>query len=419
MKASQKIWFFIFVLIVPLLIRAQEISPRETASRINYEQENIRSVLVRVLKQGTFVNDLAADDFEVLENGQPCEIEAVYLIDGFNLNRLTEKKRFSLSLNKNYFVVVQANEYDRKFGEAVDLLVNKYFQPGDTLTLITPLKVYRFRPEILTSRPRNMISKELQNMLRSDIIQGNREYNNLLKDLRRITRAMVSYGGERAGVEYEVESDLDATTEGFSMEFLLPRYKETLEKLDRLRLVDQRRFLEFSGSLKQTPGQNVVIFYYQREFRPELSPRLINQMMSIYQDYPHILSMLMELFQFYKREVKLDKEVISRALADSAAVFNFIYLDKKPDKISGVVMNEQSEDVYEALKQAAEYTGGISDNTSNAVEALKTSMENIAQYYLIFYATEPGPLETGFREIKVRLKNKPDFQVRHRRGYYQ
>lgn len=141
-------------------------------------------------------------------------------------------------------------------------------------------------------------------------------------------------------------------------------------------------------------------------------------MMSSYQDYPHIINNLMELFQFYRREASLDKETISQALSDSGALFNFVYLDKKPVRISGVVMNEQSEDVFEALTEAARATGGISDNTSNPVEGLRKSAENASGYYLIFYSSERQPGQSGFRQVQVLLKSGRDYQVRHRRGYF-
>jgi len=126
----------------------------------------------------------------------------------------------------------------------------------------------------------------------------------------------------------------------------------------------------------------------------------------------------MELFQFYRRETSLDKEAISQALADSSAVFNFVYLDKKPVRISGVVMNEQSEDVYEALREAAKATGGIADNTYNPVEGLRKSAENISGYYLIYYRSESQPEQSGFRQVQVIVKNGRDYQVRHRQGYF-
>lgn len=403
--------FFFLITGISIFIYSQQ-------TPVNQETEYSVSLMVRVFKQHDFINNLTVDDFEILEDGFLRKIEAIYLVNKLQVDKIFEEKRYPINLNKNYFILVQASDYDKNLGAAIDHLITNYFLPGDTLTLITPIKIYRFHPEALSSRPKNQISQELQNIMRADIIQGSREYNNVLRDLKKITRAMVKFGGESAGIDPDVETESDITTEDFTIEYLLPRYKETLEKLDSLRLADQNRFLLFSRSLKKSPGNNVVVFFYQREFRPEISPRILNQMMSIYQDYPHIINMLMELFQFYRREAKLDKEIISQALADSGATFNFIYLNKKPERITGVVMNEQSEDIYEALSQAAQYTGGVADNTLNAIEGLKKSAENASLYYLIFYKTSISPENSGFREIKVKIKGNQNYQVKHKRGYF-
>ncbi|MGQ9801746.1 MAG: VWA domain-containing protein [Candidatus Saccharicenans sp.] len=375
-------------------------------------------VTVRVLQKNNFVRTLGPQDFEVAEDDQVRPIEAIYLVENNRQTRILEGQSRELNLNLNYFIIVQASDYDKKLGDAVNLLVSNYFQPGDTLTLITPLKIYRFNPETLLAKSKSQVSKELQNIMRSDIIQGSQEYNTALRDLKKITRSLATFGGESIGADPDVENEADSTTFNFGIEHILSRYQDTLVKLDGLRLVDQNKFMSFARSLKQTPGQKAVFFFYQREFRPELSPKVLNQMVSSYQDYPHIINTLMELFQFYRRESQLDKEEISRALADSGAVFNFIYLDKRPVRISGVVMNEQSEDVFEALNEAARATGGLSDSTFNPVDGLRKSAENLSSYYLIFYKTDRPAGQTGFRQIQVRIKERPDYQVRYRQGYF-
>lgn len=407
--------FFVLLLTVALAAISINLQAR---SRGQAGSDHYSSVAVRVLQKNSFIRNLGPQDFEVLEDGQARKIESIYLVENNKLTRLLEEKPHQVSLERNYFLIVQASEYDKRLGDAVSLLVNNYFQPGDTLTLITPLKIYRFNPETLKAKPKSQVSREIQNLMRADIIQGSREYNTVLRDLKKITRTLATFGGESVGADPDVENESDSTSSNFGIEFMLSRYQETLIKLDGLRLVDQNKFVSFAQSLKKTPGQKTVIFFYQREFRPELSSRVLNQMMSSYQDYPHIINSLMELFQFYRRETSLDKEAISQALADSGAVFNFVYLDKKPVRISGVVMNEQSEDVFEALTEAARATGGISDNTSNPVEGLRKSAENASGYYLIFYRSERQPEQSGFRQIQVNLKNGRDYQVRHRRGYF-
>ncbi|RFT15581.1 MAG: hypothetical protein OP8BY_0229 [Candidatus Saccharicenans subterraneus] len=407
--------FFVFILTAVL---ATILINFDVQAGVQAGSDHSYSVAVRVLQKNNFVRNLGPQDFEVLEDGQVRKIEAIYLVENNKLTRVLEEKPKAVSLNKNYFIIVQASEYDKRLGDAVSLLVNNYFQPGDTLTLITPLKIYRFNPETLRGKPRSQVSREIQNLMRADIIQGSREYNTVLRDLKKITRTLATFGGESVGADPDVENESDSTTSNFGIEYMLTRYQDTLIKLDGLRLVDQDKFLSFARSLKKTPGQKTVIFFYQREFRPELSSRVLNQMMSSYQDYPHIINSLMELFQFYRRETSLDKEAISQALADSGALFNFVYLDKKPVRISGVVMNEQSEDVFEALTEAARATGGISDNTSNPVEGLRKSAENASGYYLIFYRSEWQPEQSGFRQVQVNLKSGRDYQVRHRRGYF-
>lgn len=407
--------FFIFILTTILALSSINYYARPG---VQTSSEYFSSVAVRVLQKNNFIRNLGPQDFEVLEDGQARKIESIYLVENNKLTRILEEKPYEVSLNKNYFLIVQASDYDKRLGDAVSLLVNSYFQPGDTLTLITPLKIYRFNPETLSAKSKSQISRELQGIMRADIIQGSREYNNILRDLKKLTRSLASFGGESIGADPEVENELDSTSSSFGIEYLLTRYQDTLIKLDGLRLVDQNKFTSFAQSLKRTPGQKMVIFFYQREFRPELSSKVLNQMMSLYQDYPHILNTLMELFQFYRRQTGLNKETLSQALADSGAVFNFVYLDKKPARISGVVMNEQSEDIFEALSETARATGGIADNTFNPVEGTRKSIENTSAYYLIFYRSETSPGHSGFRKVQVIIKGRGDYQVRHRLGYF-
>ncbi len=403
--------FFIFILTAALAVILMNL---QTAAGLSRGEDYYSAVAVRVLQKNNLVRNLGPQDFEVLEGSRACRIESIFLVENNKLTRILGEKPREVSLHQNYFLIVQASDYDKKLGDAVSLLVNNYFQPGDTLTLITPLKLYRFNPETLRGKSKSQLNQEIQKIMRADIIQGSREYNTVLRDLKKITRTLATFGGESTGADPEVENESDSISSNFGIEYILSRYQDTLVKLDGLRLVDQNKFLSFARSLEKIPGQKTVIFFYQREFRPELSSKVLDLMMSSYQDYPHIINTLMELFQFYRRETSLDKETVSRALAESGAVFNFVYLDKKPVRISGVVMNEQSEDVFEALSEAARTTGGIADNTFNPVEGLRKSAENISSYYLLYYRSELQPELSGYRQIQVTVKNNRDYQVRYR-----
>ena len=82
----KKLYLFGCVFLLCLSLFPQEI--QEESFVVNIE------VPVRVFRGDSFVQDLSIDDFEVLENGIPQKIEAVYLINKRNVERSEEKKRF-------------------------------------------------------------------------------------------------------------------------------------------------------------------------------------------------------------------------------------------------------------------------------------------------------------------------------------
>lgn len=140
--ASRRLSIFILVAaLATISINLQVQAGVQTGS------DHYSSVAVRVLQKNNFVRNLGPQDFEVLEDGQVRKIESIYLVENNKLTRVLEEKPHPVSLNKNYFLIVQASEYDKKLGDAVSLLVNNYFQPGDTLTLITPLKSIASTPK--------------------------------------------------------------------------------------------------------------------------------------------------------------------------------------------------------------------------------------------------------------------------------
>lgn len=76
----------------------------------------------------------------------------------------------------------------------VDLLFQSLLLPGDTITLVTPMKPYSLAPDALARKSKAALSKEMQKILRKDIQQGGGDYRDTLRDLRRVVRAI---GGDR------------------------------------------------------------------------------------------------------------------------------------------------------------------------------------------------------------------------------
>jgi len=140
-------------------------------------------------------------------------------------------------------------------------------------------------------------------------------------------------------------------------------------------------------------------------------------LMAMYQDQPNILGDLMDLMQFYSRDPKWNINNIKQAFADSSIFFNFIYMHKEPENVSGIRMTEQSEDIFETFSQVAEATGGIIDSSQNPATSFKNGTKISESYYILYYSPEKYIKDGKYKSIEVKVKNK-DYKITHRQGYF-
>lgn len=368
-------------------------------------------VLVWVRDQGRFVDGLALDDFEIYEDGALQTPASLHLVREQSILREEVRQAVSPDLQRNFYLLFQTTDWNARLGEAVDHLFRSLLLPGDAMTLVTPMKPYGLTPDALARRPMAALSKEMQQILRRDIQQGGGDYRDTIRELRRVVRAI---GGDRHSPDTDMETDSGTT---FGLEMQLERYKEGLRKLENMRLLDQRRLIDFAESLRGRPGRNFVVFFYQREFRPEISASALNALMDRYQDSPNIRGDLQDLFQFYHRRTTLDEDLIRKAFADAAMTFSFIFMNKEAQYIQGATMKEQSEDVFELFSAVARATGGLPDTSQNPASSFRTAAEASRSYYLLTYVPINLERDGRFREIEVRVKGR-DIPVSCRAGYY-
>jgi VWFA-related protein len=392
-----------------LYVLSQETT--QSAQVVNVE------VPVRVLHGDQFIDNLTLQDFEIFENGIPQKIEALYLIKNGAIAKREESQSFQPKISRTFYLLFQMLEYDPKLEEALKYLFSSVLLPGDSMTVVTPMKPYNLSSRALAERPKQSLAEELQHLLRKDIQTGGGYYREMIKDLRRLVKSISRMGGAPNPTGAETDMEIDSTADAFSLEYLLPRYKSTLQKMEDERLIDEGKLINFAGNLKKMPGQKIVVLFYQREMRPEISQALLNQMMSLYQDSPNILSDLMDLFQFYKRDIKVNIERIRQAFADASLDFHFIFMDKEAQYLFGINFREQSEDVFNTFSEAAKASGGIVDNSSNPSSAFKKAMDSSNSYYLLYYAPANYVKDGRFKDIRVKTKDS-GFSVAHRSGYF-
>jgi len=367
-------------------------------------------VPVRVMDGDNFVENLTVEDFDVLENLVPQKIQALYLVKKADIQRQQGSQEFNPAVSRSFFLLFQLTEYNPKLTDLIDYLFRQVLLPADTMVIQTPMKSYSLSPQALARKPKEELAEEMNSLLKKDIKTGNTEYNSLLNDLKRIVRNISG-----TSMRGDIESDSATSTSG--LEFMLTRYKDAVARMEEHRLIDERKIFRFAQALKRVEGQKNVFFIYQREFRPEIQTVVLNSLLDSYQDQPNVMSDLQDMFQFYSRDLSVDAELLKKAFADASINFNFIFMNKEPENISGLAMREQSEDVFRAFSQVVTATGGIVDTSQNPVSGFKHAIESSEKYYLLYYSPENYQPDGQFKNILVRVKN-PNYSVLHRLGYF-
>lgn len=397
--------FIIGILLLISFLPGQEI--QEEAIAINIE------VPVRVYKGDTFVDDLKIEDFEIYEDGVLQDIEAVYFIKKTSIERQEEKKRFTPMTQRHFFLFFEIEDYTKRLKNGLNYFFKNVLIPGDNLTIVSPLKMYRFESESLEKMTREEIIEELGSILRKDAVMGSSEYRSAVQDLQRMTRQIAALMGnpddiDAAGGDVQLyEKDLDA---------VFSHYIVLLEKLESLRRVDEQKLLDFANYLQDMVGQKFVILFYQREFIPQLDSRILDQYMQMNQDMPNFMFQLQTAFGLSSREVSIDVQRVKQAYSDSSISIHFLFFTKPAEHVSGVQFVERSEDIFSTFSEMALATGGFVESSSNPEFLFQKASQATENYYLIYYSPKKYVADGKFRNIKVKVKGR-NYRVTHRAGY--
>jgi len=415
--------FILLVCVTGLALFSQQVT--EESVVINVE------IPVRVFEGNTFVDNLTIDDFEILENGVPQRVEAVYLVKKRSIERSEEKRRFSPETARSFFLFFELSEYDPRLGDALSYFIQNAISPEDELTIATPMKTYRLRGKALEVRSRDEIVKQLKGLIRRDTLLGASEYNNLIKSLEELARTITSSiletieaPEEDPGIEvYEgsyferMESLTPGDFKGRSVDEQLQIYQDLLMKLETIRSVDERQMTNFAEYLKDKEGRKYVYMFYQKEYIPQIDPIILNDYMSMYQDRPNLSLTMSSLFDLFRRDVEFDVDKVKQAYADSSVSIHFLHITKPSPHVFGVYMKEQSEDIFGPFKEMAHATGGFADSSANPDFLFQEAVKASENYYLLYYSPKAYKSDGTFKNITVRVKDK-DYRVTHRVGYY-
>jgi len=402
-----------FYLVGGLLLFCMGVFSQEAADQavvINVE------VPVRVFQKGDFVENLTIDDFEILEEGMPQRIEAVYFIKKRTVERSEEKRRFLPSTDRTFFLFFEISEYSPEIGDAIDYFHENVLVPGDDLIVVTPLNTYKLRSQLLEFQSKKELSRQLKELLRKEVLMGNAEYREAVQELTGLARLLASNSPDARDAAQLDEYTL-AGYGRMPVEKQLMKYLNILERIRKLRRVDQQKLLDFAKILKNEAGQKYVFLVYQREYIPQIEPRILDKYVAAFQDKPHVLQGLYSMSHTSRRDISFDVDLVKQAYADSSISIHFLFLTPAIKHVQGVYFQERSEDIFGAFREMANATGGFVDASANPASSFKRAVDASENFYLLYYSPQDYRKDGRFKEIEVRVKEK-DFRVVHRMGYF-
>ena len=122
-------------------------------------------------------------------------------------------------------------------------------------------------------------------------------------------------------------------------------------------------------------------------------------------------------------------EKVKGAFADSSISLHFIYVTERSRESSDwmefnpaaegredVDWQDGTMDFFDAFKEIAEATGGISESSANVNSSLRKAAKTSENYYLLYYQPKDYVADGKFRKIEVKVKGKR-YRVTHRAGY--
>lgn len=377
-------------------------------------------VPVRVFKGNTFIDTLKKEDFEVFEDGVLQQIDAVYLVRKTSVARKEGGAAPVPRTGRLFVLLFEMTDYQPEIARAMDYFFANVIEAGDELILMTPMKTYNLKTGMLLKTSPEKIKSDLLKKIRKDVLLGGTEYRGLLRELVRIM----------AG-------------DGYLDEKLL-LYGQTMQRLESIRYVDQKKLLAFAKLLKSREGQKHVFFFYQKELLPKINSKQVSLLIQANQERPDLMFDMMNKFEVYNRDVTFDVKTVREAFSDSSIAVHFLFLTKTtlpsieiggleqsaapieqtdanaPAVAAGgnsfLSFEDQSEDIFSAFSEIAKATGGLADSSASAEKSFQRAADASENYYLLYYRPANVKADKSFRKIEVRVKGG-GVRVSYRQGY--
>jgi hypothetical protein len=249
---------------------------------------------------------------------------------------------------KNYVLMFQTLEYDKRLGDAVDYFLNEVLRPEDNLLLFTPQKPYNFSQKTRETTPLEKLIQVTKDVLKRDISMAASTYKDIIQQMEVVVRTF---------------TDPDTT----QLKSLIAQYRQLKENLFNIRKLNEKLFIDLAAMFKQAQGKKHIIIFYEKRMRV-IPNRQTMEKLRADSEVRYEVNEVLEA-ESSKEVMKVD--TVIKALMDSGAKLDFIYLNTKVRRSRDMELREFSGDIYNVFTKIAKETGGTVMIASRAAAALK------------------------------------------------
>jgi len=400
---NKTIFIFFIILLIPFLTRGlncEQVKLKEQELQHDAIAINIE-VPVRVFTKGKFVEELNLEDFEIYEEGVLQKVEALYLVkktvierEETELDKKMARRIYLPEVSRTFVLVFEMMDYFPKIEDTLEYFFKNVFLQDDFLYVVTPLKTYALKKELLEKTPKEVIVDQLKETLRKDIKSAARELKGMLRELEWLRDEIVRDEGETGSAAAMAEN--------------------ILRQIRDYRSFDEKKLMGFKDQLKNLEGQKYVFLFYQKKVVP------IPAEIPVPDD-------------IIRPPISFNVDKVKKAFSDSLISIHFIFVTKtdqhhldsyrinpaeQPMGSTPIVLQliDLSEEIFGAFHEMAEATGGISDSSANIASSFQRAALASENYYLLYYTPKNYRSDGKFKKIEVRIRGK-NYKVTHRAGY--
>jgi len=249
---------------------------------------------------------------------------------------------------KNYVLIFQNLEYDKRIGDAVDYFLKEVLKPADYLLLLTPMKPYSFSQKTRETTPLEKLSEITKDVLKRDISMEATTYTDIIQQMEIVVRSF---------------SDPNIA----QPKSLITQYRQLKENLFSIRKLNEKLFLDLAAKFKQAKGETHIIIFYEKRIR--VIPN--RQTMDRLRGNAEVRFDVNEVLESESGAEVMNVETVSQALKDAAIRLDFVYLNTRMKQSREMEVKEFSGDIYNVFSKIAKETGGTVMIASRTDAALK------------------------------------------------